>query len=105
MARRLMKALEDLSLQYDQTVRNSETVVIQFSYGDDGLNPQMMERDDRPVEYNRILENIQGQYKHIEENPVSGEELRQMIGKSHIPDNDPRQTHSLVKRETFEFSH
>jgi hypothetical protein len=29
MARRLMKALEDLSLHYDGTVRNSERIVIQ----------------------------------------------------------------------------
>jgi DNA-directed RNA polymerase III subunit RPC1 len=41
MARRLMKALEDLSMQYDNTVRNSEQTVVQFSYGDDGLNPQV----------------------------------------------------------------
>ena len=41
MARRLMKALEDLSLQYDCTVRNSEQSVVQFRYGDDGLNPQV----------------------------------------------------------------
>jgi DNA-directed RNA polymerase III subunit RPC1 len=61
MARRLMKALEDLSMQYDQTVRNSESMIIQFSYGDDGLNPQMMERDDRPVEYHRILQNVHHQ--------------------------------------------
>ena len=40
MARRLMKALEDLSMQYDMTIRNSEQSVVQFSYGDDGLNPQ-----------------------------------------------------------------
>ena len=80
MARRLMKALEDLSLQYDHTVRNSETIVIQFSYGDDGLNPQMMEKDDRPVEYIRILENIQGLHKHIEENPLSASELLHLIG-------------------------
>lgn len=33
MARRLMKALEDLSMQYDKTVRNSEQIVVQFSYG------------------------------------------------------------------------
>jgi DNA-directed RNA polymerase III subunit RPC1 len=53
MARRLMKALEDLSLQYDGTVRNSELTVVQFSYGDDGLNPQYMEGDDRPVDFQK----------------------------------------------------
>lgn len=54
MARRLMKALEDLSMQYDRTVRNSEQSVVQFSYGDDGLNPQVMEKLDRPVDYSRV---------------------------------------------------
>ena len=60
MARRLMKALEDLSMQYDHTVRNSEKVVIQFSYGDDGLDPSLMEKGDRPVDYNRLLINVCG---------------------------------------------
>jgi hypothetical protein len=30
-------------MQYDSTVRNSEQTVVQFAYGDDGLNPQCME--------------------------------------------------------------
>ena len=55
-----MKALEDLSMQYDSTVRNSEKVIIQFSYGDDGLDPSLMEKGDRPVDYNRLLINVCG---------------------------------------------
>jgi DNA-directed RNA polymerase III subunit RPC1 len=58
MARRLMKALEDLSMQYDSTVRNSEQTIVQFSYGDDGLNPSLMEKGDRPVDFSRQLTNI-----------------------------------------------
>lgn len=54
MARRLMKALEDLSLQYDYTVRNSESTVVQFVYGDDSLNPDKMENNDRPVDLDRL---------------------------------------------------
>ena len=38
MARRLMKALEDLSVQYDLSVRSSTGNVVQFKYGDDGLD-------------------------------------------------------------------
>jgi len=34
-----MKALEDLSIHYDNTVRNSYGQVVQFRYGDDGLDP------------------------------------------------------------------
>jgi DNA-directed RNA polymerase III subunit RPC1 len=54
MARRLMKALEDLSMQYDNTVRNSEKHIVQFSYGDDRLNPHLMETEGRPVNYDRL---------------------------------------------------
>jgi DNA-directed RNA polymerase III subunit RPC1 len=43
MQRRLMKALEDLSIRYDNTVRNSEEAIVQFVYGEDGLSPLEME--------------------------------------------------------------
>jgi DNA-directed RNA polymerase III subunit RPC1 len=39
MQRRLMKALEDLAVHYDLTVRNSEGSMVQFQYGEDGLDP------------------------------------------------------------------
>uniref|UniRef100_A0A7S1XTP6 DNA-directed RNA polymerase subunit n=1 Tax=Phaeomonas parva TaxID=124430 RepID=A0A7S1XTP6_9STRA len=58
MARRLMKALEDLSMHYDNTVRNSEKSVVQFVYGDDGLNPQVMEGDSRPVNLLRLQQHL-----------------------------------------------
>ena len=51
MSRRLMKALEDLSIQYDGTVRNSHGNVIAFNYGDDGLNPVFMEANSKPVNF------------------------------------------------------
>ncbi|CUM63180.1 uncharacterized protein PRCAT00000748001 [Priceomyces carsonii] len=51
MSRRLMKSLEDLSSQYDQTVRNSSNGIVQFTYGGDGLDPYDMEGDARPVNF------------------------------------------------------
>ena len=48
MQRRLMKALEDLTTQYDLTVRNSAAGVVQFRYGDDGLDPACLEGDAQP---------------------------------------------------------
>ena len=48
------QALEDLSLQYDSTVRNSENTVVQFTYGDDGLHPDKMENNNRPVDFDRL---------------------------------------------------
>lgn len=53
MQRRLMKALEDLTTMYDLSVRNSEGGVVQFRYGDDGLDPGCLEGDAQPVELNR----------------------------------------------------
>ena len=45
MQRRLMKALEDLVVHYDNTVRNSVDNVVQFTYGRDGLDPAEMESE------------------------------------------------------------
>ncbi|KCV71205.1 hypothetical protein H696_02156 [Fonticula alba] len=41
--RRLIKAMEDIMVRYDGTVRNSLGEVIQFCYGEDGLNAQFVE--------------------------------------------------------------
>jgi DNA-directed RNA polymerase III subunit RPC1 len=53
MQRRLMKALEDLSTQYDYSVRNSVGGIVQFCYGDDGLDPALMEAESSPVLFAR----------------------------------------------------
>ncbi|AGO12592.1 AaceriAER252Cp [[Ashbya] aceris (nom. inval.)] len=53
MSRRLMKSLEDLSCQYDNTVRTSSNGIVQFTYGGDGLDPLNMEGNAKPVNFNR----------------------------------------------------
>ncbi|OTA70487.1 beta and beta-prime subunits of DNA dependent RNA-polymerase [Hypoxylon sp. EC38] len=53
MSRRLMKSLEDLSTQYDDTVRTSGGGVVQFQFGADKLDPVDMEGDAVPVNFNR----------------------------------------------------
>ena len=35
-------------------MRNSENTVVQFTYGDDGLHPDKMEDNDRPVDFHRL---------------------------------------------------
>ena len=55
MSRRLMKALEDLSTNYDGTVRNSSSSLIQFQYGDDLLDPVDMEGKAKPVHFDRTF--------------------------------------------------
>jgi len=53
MSRRLMKSLEDLSCQYDNTVRTSSNGIVQFTYGGDGLDPLEMEGNAKPVNFVR----------------------------------------------------
>jgi DNA-directed RNA polymerase III subunit RPC1 len=83
MQRRLMKALEDLCAQYDKTVRNSETTVVQFTYGDDGLDPIMMEqytlgKEKRhgPADLPRLLEHIRNTQPCVDERGLSAEQIR-----------------------------
>ncbi len=79
MQRRMMKALEDLSVAYDGTVRTAESDIVQFVYGvlvylnnntyivvsfllgagQDGLDPAYMEANGRPVDLARALLNAQ----------------------------------------------
>eukprot|EP00123_Amoebidium_parasiticum_P015656 comp23089_c0_seq2/m.37076 comp23089_c0_seq2/g.37076 ORF comp23089_c0_seq2/g.37076 comp23089_c0_seq2/m.37076 type:complete len:1220 (-) comp23089_c0_seq2:406-4065(-) len=58
MQRRLMKALEDLSVAYDNSVRNSVGGVVQFTYGDDGLDPIDMEGNDKPADVDRVFMHV-----------------------------------------------
>ena len=58
MQRRLVKALEDLSVKYDLSVRTSGGRLVQFLYGEDGLNPAMMEGKNRPLNFVHELEQV-----------------------------------------------
>jgi DNA-directed RNA polymerase III subunit RPC1 len=67
--------LEDLSLQYDSTVRNSENTVVQFTYGDDGLHPDKMEDNDRPVDFHRLRLHVSQIAPCPSERTLSSDEL------------------------------
>lgn len=43
ISRRLMKALEDVMVKYDGTVRTSKEIIVQFIYGEDGLAGEYFE--------------------------------------------------------------
>jgi len=47
--RRLIKGLEDLKVEYDLTVRNSNGKVIQFAYGEDAFDPMFVENQSLPI--------------------------------------------------------
>ena len=60
--RRLIKGLEDLKVEYDMTVRNNKRKIIQFSYGDDGIDPVRIESQTVPL-VTMSLEEIYAHYQ------------------------------------------
>lgn len=65
MQRRLMKALEDLVTHYDSSVRNAVGGVVQFRYGDDGLDPACLEGDAQPVDFLRAWSHASVSYDYV----------------------------------------
>ena len=47
--RRLIKGLEDLKVGYDMTVRNNKERIVQFAYGDDGVDTVRVENQSIPL--------------------------------------------------------
>jgi DNA-directed RNA polymerase subunit A' len=55
MQRRLVNALEHLKVEYDLTVRDPHGHVIQFAYGEDGVDPAKSDHG-RPINLDRLME-------------------------------------------------
>jgi DNA-directed RNA polymerase II subunit RPB1 len=47
--RRLIKSMEDLNVKYDNTVRNNKNKIIQFKYGDNGIDTIKVEQQTIPI--------------------------------------------------------
>lgn len=47
--RRLIKGLEDLKIEYDMTVRTNKNKIVQFHYGDDGIDTTKVEDQEIPI--------------------------------------------------------
>jgi len=59
--RRLIKGLEDLMVSYDMTVRTNKGKVVEFSYGDDGIDPVKVENQPIPL----VSMSVQEIYAHF----------------------------------------
>lgn len=57
--RRLSNALQDLRVEYDATVRDANGVIIQFNYGDDGIDVSKSEGG--TINIKRIVKDIKGE--------------------------------------------
>jgi len=64
--RRLIKGLEDLMVSYDMTVRTNKNKIVQFVYGDDGIDPVKVENQQIPL-VNMSIQDIYAHYNITEE--------------------------------------
>jgi DNA-directed RNA polymerase subunit A' len=100
MQRRLINALEHIRLEYDGTVRNSAGDIIQFKYGEDGVDPAKSDHG-KAVNVSRLIdqmkiarekgrpataEYIKEQLKEAEDQltPLLMDELKQNLAKAKL---------------------
>jgi DNA-directed RNA polymerase subunit A' len=78
MQRRLINALEHIRLEYDGTVRNSAGDIIQFMYGEDGVDPAKSDHG-KAVNVNRLIDQIKiGEEKG---EPASADYIKERLGE------------------------
>ena len=84
MQRRLMKALEDLSVQYNNTVTVSNGEIIQFLYGDDGIETISADTDENTVYLPRLWDFICSKYPIKDNNDkiLEPDEIKNMVEKN-----------------------
>jgi DNA-directed RNA polymerase II subunit RPB1 len=68
--RRLIKGLEDLKVEYDMTVRNNKQKIVQFHYGDDGIDTVRVENQLLPL-VGMSLEEIYAHFHFPSENDTT----------------------------------
>ena len=59
MQRRMINALQDLRVEYDGTVRDDRGTIIQFRYGEDGVDPARSDRG-KAVNVDKLLSRFLG---------------------------------------------
>ncbi|KAG8633988.1 DNA-directed RNA polymerase III subunit 1 isoform X3 [Manihot esculenta] len=80
MSRKLIKGLEDLSIQYDNTVRNASGCIVQFLYGDDGLDPAKMEgKGGFPLNLDRLFIKVKATSPAVEGDYLSPSDISIMV--------------------------
>jgi len=119
MQRRLVNALEHLKVEYDLTVRDPHGHVIQFLYGEDGVDVAKSDHG-RPINLDRLVETEElthkGKAKVDEEQlekllkkyqPMLNErmlgELKDKLGGSHLDDEGLKETMEKVD-EAMDYS-
>ncbi|GAB5370703.1 hypothetical protein AAMO2058_001515900 [Amorphochlora amoebiformis] len=101
LQRRLVKAMEDFCVLYDGSVRSAETRVVQFSYGDDGLDPAMMVDGNNPLSFKATLNHIQAKASRSRiENKRENKDYKSDIPTSqHLDDELKNATNRVGSKE------
>lgn len=73
--------MEDLNCHYDLSVRDSTGGVVQFKYGDDGLDPAMIEGDQQPVEFVRNLRHVIATVPYANETALTKADIDRILAK------------------------
>jgi DNA-directed RNA polymerase II subunit RPB1 len=106
LSHRLGKALEDMLVNYDGTVRNASMDIFQFVYGDDGFNPEELEiftttsgRQLSFINIDRTIErlNIKYGYKRGEStDTTTGEfDIVQQVDNINLSDDEEEDQYSI----------
>ncbi|KAL3316846.1 DNA-directed RNA polymerase III subunit RPC1, partial [Cichlidogyrus casuarinus] len=82
MQRRLVKFLEDLAINYDGTVRDSDARIVQFRYGSDGYDPLEMETDNFPVDLKKELGNSCAIFPCPEEPSLDANQVAEIVQRN-----------------------
>ncbi|KAB7495389.1 DNA-directed RNA polymerase III subunit RPC1 [Armadillidium nasatum] len=110
MQRRLVKSLEDLHVGYDMTVRNSSQDIIQFRYGEDGLDPSKIEskekikekEKDRLIDFERVLNHVRAKCLHMKDERISGSEALD-VTKKYLTEDIFKSVSENFKKEIEKF--
>ncbi|KAG9247944.1 hypothetical protein BJ878DRAFT_111427 [Calycina marina] len=103
MSRRLMKSLEDLSVQYDNTVRNSSNIVVQFLFGADNLDPVDMEGNAVPVNFQRTWNHAEALTYDNTETSLSPKQIENKCKEQLAKRVEELQRHGLVNGEVLDY--
>ena len=119
MQRRLVNALEHLKVEYDLTVRDPHGHIIQFLYGEDGVDPAKSDHG-RPSNLDRLIETEELSHKakaKAEADDIDRvmrkyepslndrlvRELKEKLGNSHLTEEGLKETMEKVD-EALEYS-
>jgi DNA-directed RNA polymerase subunit A' len=119
MQRRLVNALEHLKVEYDLTVRDPHGHIIQFLYGEDGVDPAKSDHG-RPINLDRLIETEELSHKAKSKleagvaekvmkkyqpslNERLNKELNDKLGESHLTEDGVKETMEKVA-EALDYS-